>query len=275
MNKLLPRILSALGAVLILFGTVYLGKNALLTLCLLASIICLYEFRKLIPFNQYFQGPSQTWFTVLFITSGLLVFICALYSSSQFVYWIALVSVGLAAMMLVLISKKGSLEGAIHVGGITLIGIIHSGLLPAFSALLLTMQNGLYLFLCHLSLVFGGDILAYFVGSTFGKKKLAPALSPKKTVAGAVGGLAGSLVFGFTAYYFSIGINKIAIFSIACVITGIFAQFGDLFVSLFKRTAQVKDTGHIMPGHGGLLDRIDGVLFSSPVFIFICQLVGF
>ena len=109
------------------------------------------------------------------------------------------------------------------------------------------------------------DIGAYLVGRTFGGPKLAPAISPNKTWSGAIGGLAcgvgGALL---AARLLDVGFSPVTIL-IAAAIVSIASQLGDLFESWWKRVFGVKDSGGLIPGHGGILDRIDGVLLASPV----------
>lgn len=111
---------------------------------------------------------------------------------------------------------------------------------------------------------FGTDIMAYFSGYLFGKNKLCPKISPKKTVEGAIGGAIGSIIFcGLFGYIF---VNELFFH---CIIIGfigsVAAQFGDLTASIFKRKMGIKDYGNLIPGHGGILDRFDSVLFTAPV----------
>ncbi len=110
--------------------------------------------------------------------------------------------------------------------------------------------------------VWAGDTFAYFVGKSFGKRKLAPRLSPKKTWEGAFGSIVGSVLFGGgLAFMFGI---KTAL--IPVLISSVIMQIGDLFESFIKRQVNVKDSSHIIPGHGGVLDRIDALIFASVVF---------
>jgi phosphatidate cytidylyltransferase len=133
------------------------------------------------------------------------------------------------------------------------------------------IENGQIWFFGLLAMVFAGDTFAYFTGRNFGKNKLLEAVSPQKTIEGAIGGLVGSAVAGGAlAYFFLPHIPIVSLMGVALV-TGIFAQVGDLFESLLKRVAEVKDSGSIMPGHGGLLDRVDGVYFAAPVYFVLVQ----
>ena len=110
---------------------------------------------------------------------------------------------------------------------------------------------------------FGADIMAYFTGMAIGKHKMAPNLSPKKTIEGAVGGLIGSALFSALFGYFVMPeiVVKCAIIG---AIGGAVSMAGDLTASAFKRQMGIKDYGNLIPGHGGILDRFDSVLFVAP-----------
>lgn len=116
---------------------------------------------------------------------------------------------------------------------------------------------------------FATDTFAYFVGVTCGRKKLCPEISPKKTVEGAVGGLLGGvLCFVVTGivfkYAFSIEVNFVYM-SILGLLCGILSEIGDLAASVIKRQYGIKDYGNLLPGHGGIMDRLDSVIFVAPV----------
>jgi len=111
--------------------------------------------------------------------------------------------------------------------------------------------------------VWATDSFAFFVGKKWGKRKLAPSVSPNKTVEGALGGLAAALVVG--ALFGQILLGKPVAGLLIGAIAGIFGQLGDLFESALKRNIGVKDLGGIIPGHGGILDRFDSLLFAAPL----------
>lgn len=128
-----------------------------------------------------------------------------------------------------------------------------------------------------------GDMMALFVGSALGKRKLCPAVSPHKTVAGSVGGLAGSLLAAIVVYLISLvtcnaaTLAKLPTFwqyMMLGVLGGIVGQLGDLFASLVKRYSGIKDFSNLFPGHGGMLDRIDSVLFMAVLMICFQQLTA-
>lgn len=114
-------------------------------------------------------------------------------------------------------------------------------------------------------IVMTNDASAYYVGSAIGKHKLYEAVSPKKSIEGAIGGILGSLCGTFLAKYIFFHSLTIADAVITAIVIGILGQAGDLFESLLKRSFGVKDSGTIFPGHGGVLDRMDSIIFAAPV----------
>jgi phosphatidate cytidylyltransferase len=122
---------------------------------------------------------------------------------------------------------------------------------------------GPVLVLFTLALVWAGDTLAYFVGKSMGRVRMAPALSPKKTWEGAVGNIIGSLIVGYFFARWQGG--ELAPWLITAALANVAGQVGDLIESAYKRGAGVKDSGSLLPGHGGMLDRIDSLILAAPV----------
>lgn len=123
-------------------------------------------------------------------------------------------------------------------------------------------------------IVWASDTFAYFTGMAFGKKKLIPEVSPGKTVEGLLGGIIGALIIALIMNYliFKINVFIILLIAVSVIIAGI---IGDLTESMLKRSASVKDSGRLIPGHGGVLDRFDSVLFAAPVlYFYLYFLVG-
>jgi len=114
-------------------------------------------------------------------------------------------------------------------------------------------------------IVMSGDSAAYYIGSAFGKNRLYPLVSPKKSIEGALGGLAGSICGTLLAKFTFFQQLTVTDAIVTAVVIGILGQSGDLFESMLKRSFGVKDSGTIFPGHGGVLDRLDSVLFATPV----------
>ncbi len=150
-------------------------------------------------------------------------------------------------------------------------------LVPAWLALvfLRSQQYGVELILILVGLVAAADIGAYFAGRAWGKAKLAPAVSPGKSWAGFWGGLAASSLFS-AVIWFSWGQDKISLLAAAAtaVITSLASVLGDLLESMVKRQQGIKDSGTILPGHGGMMDRFDSLTAASPVFALSLILIG-
>ncbi len=122
------------------------------------------------------------------------------------------------------------------------------------------------------------DTCAYFFGRAFGKHKLAPVLSPKKTIEGSIGGIIGSVVvgavFGYVLYVnVTHDINVVFVLVVITFVGSIIAQLGDLLASGIKRDHEIKDYGHVIPGHGGIMDRFDSVIFVIPCVYFMAAVL--
>lgn len=229
-------ILSAYTLYEILGVTKYIETKSVMTICL--------AFAFIIPFMRKFSRVS--------ITRAIFIFTLLLF--------------------LIIIFSKGSYRLE-HIGVVFLVSMI----IPFFYSTLLyvrSLENGQYsIFLVFIG-AFGTDVGAYFTGMLFGKHPLAKHISPKKTVEGALGGAATAVCF-FLIFYFIIykvfgQAMNIPLLVIAAFMTSVLSQVGDLSASIIKRTFNVKDFGQIMPGHGGLFDRFDSVLFASPfLYVFL------
>lgn len=151
--------------------------------------------------------------------------------------------------------------------------------LGAWSALVLIHGDGVLghrWLLAALAIVWAADSGAYFAGRRYGRRKLSPKISPNKTVEGLVGGLVAGLVVGLAAgWYAGIAAAQLPALALVTFTAVMFSVVGDLFESLLKRHVGAKDSGVLIPGHGGLLDRLDGVLAALPVFLVGKEVLGF
>jgi len=142
-------------------------------------------------------------------------------------------------------------------------GILWLGLLPGFYVALRYEESGVALIVMLFAAVSSGDIAAYYGGKTFGKHPLAPELSPKKTVEGAVFGLIASGIGAAVVAHYWLPALSWPRGMLIGVALGAVGQAGDLFESSLKRAARIKDSSQLLPGHGGVLDRLDGLLFAG------------
>ena len=169
----------------------------------------------------------------------------------------------LAASVIALLTVTtfaGPLETALGRAGIGLGAIVYCGLTLGF-LVLLPRELVLLLF----GIIWIGDSAAYYIGRAFGKHPLAPKISPKKTVEGGIAGLVASMLAGAIGGVWFLGEPWLSVTLIAGA-TAVMGQIGDLAESALKRSAAVKDSSSILPGHGGILDRLDSLFFAAPVF---------
>lgn len=171
-------------------------------------------------------------------------------------------------LMYTVISKnKFTFEDA----GFVLIASIYVGI--GFYFLIMTRSVGLNYVLYVLFVIWATDTGAYFCGNAFGKNKLWPEISPKKTIEGAIGGIVVATIVGIMFHAIHpFNHSMLLIISISIIIS-IIGQIGDLVASAYKRHYRVKDSGHLMPGHGGILDRMDSLLFVLP-FLYVIQFIS-
>ena len=148
-----------------------------------------------------------------------------------------------------------------------MLGIFYCGVLPSYIMLIRILDGKIYICLLLLT-IWTVDTAAYYVGCSIGRRKLIPNISPNKTWEGSIGGVIGAVALLIAAkimYFTNFSFLEATIFGIILSVT---AQIGDLFESLLKRAKGIKDSGDLIPGHGGMLDRIDSLLFTAPVFFY-------
>jgi phosphatidate cytidylyltransferase len=164
-----------------------------------------------------------------------------------------------------------TLQGVAQRIGLSILGILYIGTFGAAVGLLRELPHGIFWVLVLLASTWLNDTFAYFFGHWFGRRRLAPMISPGKTIEGLMGGFLGSFV-GFLVFWcllenpLSLGQGVFLV-----LLVGIAGPLGDLSESLIKRSFGVKDSGNIIPGHGGMLDRIDALLFTAPVVYFYAK----
>lgn len=254
------RIISAL-IMLPLLIFVYIGGLPLFFMCTCIAIIGMYEFYH--GYETIGVKPDKILGTVLTLLLYAFVFYGEFFNGKGLVYsHVIMLSVFLcvgAGLCITLFRPDHNLLD----GPITSLGVLYIGFFIVHVVLIDRLPQYTYLVWLVFLAAFGADIFAYFVGCAIGKHKLCPTISPKKTIEGAIGGVLGSCllcgIFGYIVYP--------NIF-LHCLVIGFigsfFAMAGDLVASAFKRKMGIKDFGNLIPGHGGILDRFDSVLFVAP-----------
>ena len=169
----------------------------------------------------------------------------------------------LMACFLVYLFLRGSLEERLRRLAYTLLGILYLGYLMPHWVILFRLPEGRAWVFFVLAVIMTGDTMAFFVGKYFGSRKLAPSISPGKTVEGAMGYLLGSMAAGgVLAQFWISGVSGSEGVTLAAVL-GVLGQLGDLFESWLKRSFAVKDSGMSLPGHGGFMDRLDSLILPA------------
>lgn len=150
-------------------------------------------------------------------------------------------------------------------------GVVYVAVMLSFIYLTRSLPDGKFLvwliFLCS----WGCDTCAYCVGMLIGKHKMAPVLSPKKSIEGAVGGVAGAALLG--VIYAAATQGKMAEYALICAVGALISMVGDLAASAIKRNQNIKDYGKLIPGHGGILDRFDSVIITAPVICYLAKMI--
>ena len=229
--------------------------------CLIAflSLVGLYEFYQMALPGRRLEPIMAVFFAIP---------ICLAVWSMEF-FWLLLAFV-LAILLFSLVSLfriKDIRESAVNVA-LLFLGILYVPFLLSHLGLIRMLPNGIQWIFLLMLIVMAGDTGAFYIGSTIGQRKLYPLVSPKKSVEGALGGLIGSLVGAFIAkatFFVELSIYDCIA---AALLLGCLGQLGDLFESMLKRSFGVKDSGKIIPGHGGMLDRLDSILFAAPAAFF-------
>lgn len=237
-------------------------------LMVLAGTIAGYEWSKLMPQNQSIHA---------YLNAGLMCVVTVIalyYSDVSLLFWAASILVwGFSVFWTKNFPEyDGWYNKALYLIGVVLIA---AAVTAIFSVWSVSPWWLMYLFV----LVWGADSGAYFVGRKFGRRKMAPSVSPNKSVEGLFGGLilTSLIIVGVQSYYLHLTLLQHVLFFVLSFITVLGSVQGDLFESMIKRRAGVKDSGSILPGHGGVLDRIDSLLAAAPIFatgIYLLKLIG-
>jgi phosphatidate cytidylyltransferase len=244
------RVLTAIGLIAVTLYLVFWSHPyVFLGAAVLMGLLCYREFSSLVT-GHGIRPPG-----ILGVLGGLLI-----------LFWPAHALIGLTLLLLVSFASALRFENLRDVlpnAACILLGSFYT-FAPWHYAVELRSQS-VHLLFFALSLNWAGDSVAYYVGRSIGKHKLAPVVSPKKSWEGAIASVLGSVILGLI--YLGYFVPSIALWKIAIIaaIANVAGQVGDLAESAVKRGAGVKDSGTLLPGHGGMLDRVDSSLFALPV----------
>lgn len=264
MSPHLKRWITALIAVPILIAVIIYGGSVVFAVLIAAvSLAGVYEYNRMAFGSDLLPNKIMT------IVSASLILLAAAAGETYMLFPLVTFSV-MAVLMFNLVQtpKKSGIDMA--AAGRTLFGILYIPVLMSHFILIRRTEYGVVWVFFILVLAFAGDVAAYYVGRKFGKRKLLPEVSPGKSVEGTIALVAGSVI-GCLVYrqlfFPMLTVTHTAILGLVGSIAG---QLGDLSESALKREAGVKDSGFFLPGHGGILDRLDCLMFIAP-FVFYYQ----
>lgn len=268
LNNLQQRTVTALAGVIVIIGCIlYSDWTCLLLFCAISSLTQI-EFYRLLGLDG--NQPLTYYGTFC----GTVMMLLAYLIEQEFVpfenYFI--ISPLLSMIFFIKLYKKNDLKPFTNIG-FTFLGIIYVAL--PFSLIIVTaMRGGVYnyeIVLGSLLLLWASDIGGYFAGTKFGRRKLFERISPKKSWEGAMGSAAFAAVIAFALGQYFLTFEPWKWYCIGAIIV-VVGTYGDLVESLFKRSIAIKDSGSSIPGHGGFLDRFDGLLLSAPFIITFLKL---
>lgn len=260
------RIYTILVLVPILYAVIrYLPPLAFSAVVVLGGALALFEFYRLC-FGD--RSHSQL------IGIGLIGFTALILGA----HWPDIIVPTLMATLVCTISVpllgRSPLEQSLRDGAMTLFGVLYLGLTLSTLSMTRLLPQGEWLIFFLLLVTWASDTGAYYAGTLFGRHRLAPTISPKKTVEGLVGGLISAIIVAYAArwwFFPDFSVLDCLFMGILLTLTGL---WGDLTESAMKRSVGLKDSGGILPGHGGMLDRLDSLLFTAPCFYYYVTVVS-
>lgn len=245
--------------------TRYLPPLAFSGAVVLAGGLALFEF-----YRMCFGGRSHS----LLIGIGLTGFAALILVTHRPDILVPILLATLIGIISVPLVTRISLEQSLRDSAVTLFGVLYLGLTLGTLSMTRLLPQGEWLIFFLLLVTWASDTGAYYVGTLFGRHRLAPTISPKKTVEGLVGGFFGAIVVAYAArWWFLPELSSLDCLILATLLT-ITGLWGDLTESAMKRSVGMKDSGGILPGHGGMLDRLDSLLFTAPVFYYYVTMVS-
>jgi len=265
MKEILRRSITGVIYVVLLLGSVFLSSDAFDFLFMAFGLACLYEYKRIVRLKGYyiFVAYLALWWTFIYVVQD---------NTAATVLMLLTIAVDVALLMF-LFSKRPKkftnlqkfVTAVFYIGG----GCIFLTMIPYkeddFAQFIIM---GIFI------LIWVNDTFAYLVGRTLGRTKLYPAVSPKKTIEGSLGGLIFAMASAYimSCYEPKLSLTEWMILAAVIVIAG---SLGDLLESKFKRMAGVKDSGAILPGHGGIWDRLDSLVFAAPFAYLVLNIFSY
>ncbi len=230
------------------------------------TLLCLREF-----FSMSFPRDMDA--QMVGILAGMLPVLGIIFSHEPAYVLCGLYLVALISLLFFLMTYS-RWENCLRSWAVLFLGASYVGICSAHLGMLRHLPLGREFVIFLLVVIFAGDIGAYYVGKGMGRKKLCPDISKGKTVAGAIGGIVSNAVVAMIMWFVMLRQMDPRIMVPLAIVTGAIGQVGDLAESVIKRSSGVKDSGALLPGHGGIFDRLDAVLLASPFFYWALHFLG-
>jgi phosphatidate cytidylyltransferase len=262
-RKLLPSILVSLTLLTLIFGSIYL--EPLLFLALICIVIML-GVRELA--HAYRTGGIELP-DLPIMAAALIILLASWFGDTEGLAVSTGLVIPVLMFLLLLISQKDFIKRSTS----AVFAVFYLAVLGGFILLLANNDDGGKRILALVILIACNDTFAYFAGVLFGKHKMAPTISPKKSWEGLVGGLIASLIGGALVFHNSFGVSWYVGAAVGAM-TVVTATCGDLIESAIKRDLAIKDMSNLLPGHGGIMDRLDSALFTAPAVWFAFELIN-
>lgn len=267
------RLLSAVALVIVLAISLILGGNFLLAMTAFISVIGFYEMMKatdVLTKDDKFRN-------VLFLVGigGIIAYDTCIAAKGSDQLGQLCITFTILAVLIVYVFTFPKYHARQIMA--TIFSYMYAPVMLAFIYLTRSLENGVYLVWLIFISSWICDTCAYLVGKSIGKHKMTPRLSPKKSIEGAIGGVVGAAVVGYLYGLIlqNMGMMEVSNLFMYAVIAGagaVISQIGDLAASAIKRNYDIKDYGHLIPGHGGILDRFDSVIFTAPIVYYLSVL---
>lgn len=261
------RLLSSIALMILMLVFIISGGNVLLAMTAFLSLVAMMEFMRMAKIHK---SPLA----VLGYASVVLLYVLLLLGKTDKLVPLSVFLLLALMAVYVFAFPKFRVEQMLYL----FFGFFYTGLLISYIYQVRELPGGAYSVWLIFIAAWGSDVFAYCAGMLFGKHKAFPVLSPKKTWEGCVGGVVGAAL---VAVLYGLAMNRwfnqsfsVVQFAIVCGCGAVISQIGDLAASAMKRNNEIKDYGKLIPGHGGVLDRYDSVIFVAPIVYYLLQITA-
>jgi phosphatidate cytidylyltransferase len=240
-------------------------KGSILLFAVLVSVVAIFamrEYLRIIFKND--EGPFSTTVAIISYSVSITLIISACLGSWEILF--LNIAMNLLALSIFVLSRFAGNPAVFDIIAKQVLGVVYIPVSLCLLIFIKALDGGTFWIIWLLIVIFANDTGAFYTGTFFGKRAIAPNISPNKTIEGSLGGITTSMIVGFVFCQIFFNDLSLSFLTIpASFLLAVAGQIGDLFESAMKRVSNIKDSGRILPGHGGMLDRIDGLILAIPV----------